>query len=107
MLKILQARLQQYVNHELSDVEAGFRKSRGTRDQIANICWIIEKAREFQINIYFCFIDYTKDFVWITTNCGKFKRWEWQTTWPGSWEICMQIKKQQLELDMEQQNGSK
>ena len=76
MLKILQARLQQYVNHELSDVEAGFRKSRGTRDQIANICWIIEKAREFQINIYFCFIDYTKDFVWITTNCGKFKRWE-------------------------------
>ena len=76
MLKILQARLQQYVNHELSDVEAGFRKSRGPRDQIANICWIIEKAREFQINIYFCFIDYTKDFVWITTNCGKFKRWE-------------------------------
>ena len=72
MLKILQARLQQYVNHELSDVEAGFRKSRGTRDQIANICWIIEKAREFQINIYFCFIDYTKDFVWITINCGKF-----------------------------------
>ena len=80
MLKILQARLQQYVNHELSDVEAGFRKSRGTRDQIANICWIIEKAREFQINIYFCFIDYTKDFVWITTNCGKFKRWEYQPT---------------------------
>ena len=80
MLKILQARLQQYVNHELSDVEAGFRKSRGTRDQIANICWIIEKAREFQINIYFCFIDYTKDFVWITTNCGKFKRWEYQAT---------------------------
>ena len=79
MLKILQARLQQYVNHELSDVEAGFRKSRGTRDQIANICWIIEKAREFQINIYFCFIDYTKDFVWITTNCGKFlRRWEHQ-----------------------------
>ena len=85
MLKILQARLQQYVNHELSDVEAGFRKSRGTRDQIANICWIIEKAREFQINIYFCFIDYTKDFVWITTNCGKFfKRWEYQTTLPAS-----------------------
>ena len=85
MLKILQARLQQYVNHELSDVEAGFRKSRGTRDQIANICWIIEKAREFQINIYFCFIDYTKDFVWITTNCGKFlKRWVYQTTLPAS-----------------------
>ena len=107
MLKILQARLQQYVNHELSDVEAGFRKSRGTRDQIANICWIIEKAREFQINIYFCFIDYTKDFVWITTNCGKFKRWEYQITWPASWETYMQVKKQQLVLDMEQQTGSK
>ena len=60
MLKILQARLQQYVNCEISDVQAGFRKGRGTRDQIANICWIIEKAREFQKNIYFCFIDYTK-----------------------------------------------
>ena len=62
MLKILQARLQQYVNHELSDVQAGFRKGRGTRDQIASIRWIIEKAREFQENIYFCFIDYTKAF---------------------------------------------
>ena len=68
MLKILQARLQQYVNHELSDVQAGFRKGRGTRDQIANILWIMEKAREFQENIYFCFIDYAKAFVWITTN---------------------------------------
>ena len=72
MLKILQARLQQYVNHELPDVQARFRKSRGTRDQIANIHWVIEKAREFQKNIYFCFIDYAKAFVWITTNCGKF-----------------------------------
>ena len=73
MLKILQAMLQQYVNHELPDVQAGFRKGRGTRDQIANNCWIIEKAREFQKNIYFCFIDYAKAFdVWITTNCGKF-----------------------------------
>ena len=72
MLKILQARLQQYVNLELPDVQAGFRKGRGTRDQIANIHWIIEKAREFQKNIYFCFIDYTKAFDWITTNCGKF-----------------------------------
>ena len=72
ILKILQARLQQYVNHEVPDVQAGFRKGRGTRDQIANIHWIIEKAREFQKNIYFCFIDYAKDFVWITTNCGKF-----------------------------------
>ena len=62
MLKILQARLQQYVNHELPDVQAGFRKGRGTRDQIANICWMIEKARQFQKNIYFCFIDYPKAF---------------------------------------------
>ena len=62
MLKILQARLQQYVNYELPDVQADFRKGRGTRDQIANICWIIEKAREFQKNIYFCFIDYAKAF---------------------------------------------
>ena len=72
MLKILQARLQQYVNRELPDVQAGFRKSRGTRDQIANIHLIIEKAREFQKNVYFCFIDYAKVFVYITTNCGKF-----------------------------------
>ena len=70
MLKILQARLQQYVNRELPVVQAGFRKSRGTRDQIANIRWIIKKAREFQKNIYFCFIDYVT--VWITINCGKF-----------------------------------
>ena len=108
MLKILQARFQQYMNCELPDVQAGFRKGRGTRDQIANIHWIIKKAREFQKNIYCCFIDYAKDFVWITTNCGKFlKRWEQQTTWPASWEICMQVKKQQIELDMEQQTGSK
>ena len=108
MLKILQARLQQYVNHEIPNVQAGFRKGRGTRDQIANVCWIMEKAREFQKNIYFCFIDYAKAFVWITINCRKFwKRWEYQTTWPASWEICMQVRKQQLELDMEQQTGSK
>ena len=72
MLKILQVRLQQYVNHELPDVQAGFRKGRGTRDQIANIRWIMKKARKFQKIIYFCFIDYAKDFVWITINCGKF-----------------------------------
>ena len=73
MLKILQARLQQYLNRELSDVQAGFRKGRGTRDQIANIRWIIEKAREFQKNIYLCFIDMQKPLtVWITINCGKF-----------------------------------
>ena len=70
MLKILQARLQQYMNQELPDVQNVFIKGRGTRDQIANICWIIEKAREIQKNIYF--IDYAKAFVWITTNCGKF-----------------------------------
>ena len=97
------------MNHKHSDVQARFKKGRGTRDQIANICWIIEKAIEFQKNIYFCFIDYTKALtVWIKTNCGKFfKRWEYQTTWPASWEICLQVKKQQLELDMEQQTGSK
>ena len=108
MLKILPARLQQYVNHEIPDVQAGFRKGRGTRDQIANMRWIIKKAIEFQKNIYFCFIDYAKAFVWVTINCGKFwKRWEYQTTWPASWEICMQVRKQQLELDMERQTGSK
>ena len=109
MLKILQDRLQQYMNQEFPDVQAGFRKGWGTRDQIANICWIIKKAREFQKNIYFCFIDYAKALtVWITINCGKFwRRWECQTTWPVSWEICMQVRKQQLELDMEQQTGSK
>ena len=82
MLKFLQARLQQYVNCELPDVQAGFRKGRGTRDQIANIHQIIKKAREFQKNIYFCFIDYAKPLtVWITINCGKFsKRWEYQNT---------------------------
>ena len=91
------------------DVQAGFRKGRGTRDQIANIHWIIEKAREFQKNMYFYFTDYAKALtVWTKPNCGKFfKRWEYQTTWPASWDICMQVKKQQLELDMEQQIGSR
>ena len=109
MLKILQARLQQYVDHELPDVQAGFRKGRGTRDQIANIHRIIEKAREFKKTFYFCFIDYANPLtVWITINCGKFwKRWEYQTTCPASWEICMWVKKHQLELDVEQQTGSK
>ena len=72
MLKILQARIQEYVNHELPDVQDGFRKGRGTRDQSANIHWIIKKAREFQNNIYFCFIDCAKAFAWNTINCGKF-----------------------------------
>ena len=109
MLKILQARLQQCMNWELPDIQGGFRKGRGTRDQIANIRWIMEKAREFQKNIYFCFIDYIKPFDCVDQkSCGKFlKRWEYQTTWPAPWEICMQVKKQQVEPDMEQQTGSK
>ena len=80
--KILQARLQQYVNGELPDVQAGFRKGRGTRDQISNIHWIIEKATEFQKTIYFCFIDYAKAVDYVDhKNCGKFfKRREYQTT---------------------------
>ena len=95
MLKILQARLQQYVNQELPDIQAGFRKGRGAREQIANIRWLIGKAREFLKNIYFCFIDYGKAFVWIKT-------WEYQTISSAFWEICMQVKEQQLEPDMEQ-----
>ena len=104
MLKILQARLQQYVKHELPDVQAGFRKGRGTRDQIVNIRWIMEKAREFQKNIYFCFIDYAKAFDCVDHNkLGKFwMRSEYQTTRPASWETYLQLRKQQLELDMEQ-----
>ena len=109
MLKILQANLQQYVNSELPDVQAGFRKGRGARDQIANIHWIIKKAREFQKNIYFCFTDYAKAFDCVDHN--KFwtilQEMGIPTTWPASWEICMQVRKQQLELDMEQQTGSR
>ena len=109
MLKILQARLQKYVNRELPDVQAGFRKGRGTRDQIANICWIIEKEESSRKTSISALLTMPKPLtVWITVNCGKFwKRWESQTTWPASWEICMQVRKQQLELDMEQQTGSK
>ena len=108
MLKILQARLQQYVNYELPDVQPGFRKGRGTKDQIANICWIIKKAREFQKNIYFCFIDYAK-----TLDCVDHNK---------QWKILQEIgipdhltcllknlyagQKQELELDMKQQTGS-
>ena len=108
MLKILQARLQQYMNRELPEVQAGFRKGRGTRDQIANIHWIIVKAREFQKTSISALLTMPKPLtVWITINCGKFfKRWEYQTTWSDSWETCMQVRKQQLELDMEQQTGS-
>ena len=106
MLKILQARLEQYVNYELPHVQTGFRKG---RDQTANICLIIKKAREFQINIYFCFIDYSKAF-----DCVDYtKLWKIlqdmgiSDPLPDSWQICMQVKKQQVELDMEQQTGSK
>ena len=105
MLKFLQARLQQYVNREFPDVQAGFRKGRGARDQIANILWIIKKARE---SISALLTMPKPSTVWITINCGKFwKRWEYHTTWPTSWETYMQVRKQQLELDMEQQTGSK
>ena len=109
MLKILQVRLQQYMNHEFPDVQTDFRKGRGTGDQIANIRWIIRKTREFQKNIYFCFIDYPKAFDWVDHNklWEILKRWEYQTTFPASWGICMQVKKQQLEPDMEQWTGSK
>ena len=91
---------------ELPDVQGGFRKGRGTRDQTANIHWIIKKAREFQKNIYFCFINYAKAFDCVDHNCGKFFK-RWKTTLPSSWEIYVQVKKQQLELDMEKQTGSK
>ena len=110
MLKIFQAKLQQYVNHEIPDVQTGFRKDRGTRYQIAKIHWIIKKAREFQKNTSTsALLTMPKPLTgWITTNCGKFfKRWDYQTTWPASWEICMQVKNQQLELHMKQQTGSK
>ena len=95
------------MNRELPDVQAGFRKGRGTRDQIANIRWIIEKATEFQKNIYFCFIDYVKAFDYVNHN----KLWkilkEMRIPDHASWETCMQVRKQQLELDMEQKTGSK
>ena len=95
------------MNHELSDVQAGFRKGRGIRVQIANILWIIEKAREFQKNIYFCFIDYAKAFDCVDHN----KLWkilkEMGIPDHLTWGICMQVRKQQLELDMEQQTGSR
>ena len=89
--------------------KVGFKKGRGTRDQIANIRWIIKRAREFQTNIYFCFIDYAKAFDCVDHNTleNSEKKWEYQTIWPASWETCMQVRKPQLELDMEQQTGSK
>ena len=109
MLKILQARLQKYVNHELPDVQLVLEKAEEPEIKLS-VSAGSPKKQEFQKNIYLCFIDYAKAFdcVWITTNCGKFwKRWEFQTTWPASWEICMQVKKQQLLLDMEQRTDPK
>ena len=105
MLKILQVRLQRYVNRELPDVQAGFRKGRATRDQIANIHWIIEKKQESsrKTSISALLTMPKPSTVWITINCGKFwKRSEYQTTWPASWETYMQVRKEQFELDMEQ-----
>ena len=101
MLKILQARLQQYVNRELPDVQAGFRKGRGTRDKIAHICWTIKKEESPRKTSTSALLTMPKPLtVWITTNCGKFwKRWEYQTIWPASRETYMQVRKQQLELD--------
>ena len=96
------------MNHELPDVQAGFRKDRGTRGQIANICWIIKKAKEFQKNIYFCFIDYAKALDCVDHNKLENSSKDGNTTPPYlPWEICRQIKKQQLKLDMEQWTGSK
>ena len=104
MPKTVQARFQQYMNQEIPDVQASFRKSRGTRDQIANIHWSIGKARQFQETIYLCFIGYAKALdCLVQKKSGKFlKRWENLATLPAFWETCMQVKKQQLELDMEQ-----
>ena len=109
MFKILQARLQQYVNRELPDVQAGFRKGRVTRDQIANIHCIIEKQGNSRKTSISALLTMPKPLtVWITINCGKFwKIWEYQTPWPASWEISMEVMKQQLELEMEQHIGSK
>ena len=98
MLKILQAGLQQYVNCELPDVTAGFRKGRGTRDQIANIHWIIKKQESSRKTSTSALLTMSKSLtMWITTNSGKFlKQCGFQTTWPTSWDICVQVKKQQL-----------
>ena len=109
MLKILQAKVQQYLNQEVPDVQAGFWRGRRTRDKTANIYWIIEKVREFKKKSTSASLTTQKPLtVWIISNRGKFlTRWEYQTTLPASWEIWMQDKKQQLEPDMEQWTGSK
>ena len=96
------------MNRELPDVQAGFRKGRGTRNQIPNMRWVIKTAREIQKNIYFSFIDYAKAFDCVDDNkTVENSERDGKTTWPASWEIFMQVRKQQLELDMEQHIGSK
>ena len=96
------------MNRELPDVQAGFRKGRGASDQIYNICWVIKKAKEFQKNIYFCFMDYAKAFDCVDHNKLENSERDGDTRPPpASWEINMQVRKQQLELDMKQQTGSK
>ena len=109
ILKILQARLQQYVNHELPGVQAGFRKGKESEIQLPTSAGLLKKQESSWKTSISALLTMPKPLtVWITINCGKFwERWEYQTTWPASWEICMQGRKQQLELDMEQQTGSK
>ena len=108
MLKILQARLQQYVKHDVLDVQAGFRKGRGTRDQIANIHWIIEKAREFQKNVYFCLIDYAKVFDCVDHNKLENSSRDGNTILPDlPPEVSVCRSRRKLEGDREQQTGSK
>ena len=109
MLKILQASLQQYMNRELPDIQAGCRKGRGTRDQLTTSAGSSKKQESSRKTSISALLTMPKPLiVWIPINCGKFwERWEYQTTWPASWEIYMQVRKPQLELDMEQQTGSK
>ena len=109
ILKILQPRLQQYMQHEVPDVEAGFRKGRGTRGKLPTSTGSLKKQESSRKTSISALLTMLKPLtVWITRNCGKFfKRWEYQTTWPASWENCMHVRKQQLELHMEQQTGSK
>ena len=109
MFKILQARLQQYINRELPDVQAGFRKGRGPEIKLPTSSGSLKKQESSRKTSISALLTMPKPLtVWITTNSGKFwKRWKYQTTWPTSWEICMQVRKQQLELDLEQQTSSK
>ena len=109
MLKILQARLQQYVNRELPDVQAGLEKAEEPEIKLPISTGSSKKQESSRKTSISALLTTPKPLiVWLTINCGKlWKRWEYQTTWPASWETCMQVRKQQLELDMEQQTGSK